>query len=62
MACKFHLNQSWFRHIQKDSQLLYEYKSSSTVGVCKAGLRTSAALGPFKYAAPTPRKKSCNYF
>jgi hypothetical protein len=29
LACRFHLNQAWFRHIQKDSQLLNEYKSNS---------------------------------
>jgi hypothetical protein len=33
LACKFHLNQSWFRHIQKDSHLLNEYKSSSALGI-----------------------------
>uniref|UniRef100_A0A2S2NE88 MULE transposase domain-containing protein n=1 Tax=Schizaphis graminum TaxID=13262 RepID=A0A2S2NE88_SCHGA len=33
LACRFHLNQAWFRHIQKDSQLLNEYKSNSELGI-----------------------------
>jgi len=33
LACRFHLNQAWFRHIQKCSQLLNEYKSNSELGV-----------------------------